>query len=61
MKLRLLIDTSVWLDLTKDPRHMPLLAALSAMIEAGEVELILPQIIPEEFARNRDRRGFIGM
>ena len=50
MKLRLLIDTSVWLDLTKDPRHMPLLDALSAMIEAGEVELILPQIIPEEFA-----------
>ena len=34
---------------------MPLLDALSAMIEAGEVELILPQIIPEEFARNRDR------
>ena len=29
--------------------------------EAGEVELILPQVIPEEFARNRDRRGFIGM
>lgn len=34
---------------------MPLLDALSAMIEAGEVDLILPQIIPEEFARNRDR------
>ena len=55
MKLRLLIDTSVWMDLTKDPRHMPLLDALSTMIEAGEVELILPQIIPEEFTRNRDR------
>ena len=34
---------------------MPLLDALSALIEAGQVELILPQIIPEEFARNRDR------
>lgn len=55
MKLRLLIDTSVWLDLTKDPRHLPLLDALSAMIMAGEVELILPQIILDEFARNRER------
>lgn len=55
MKLRLLIDTSVWLDLTKDPRHLPLLDALFAMTEADEVELILPQIILDEFARNRDR------
>ncbi len=55
MKLRLLIDTSVWLDLTKDPRHLPLLDALSTMKEVNEVELILPQIILEEFARNRDR------
>lgn len=55
MKLRLLIDTSVWLDLTKDPRHLPLLDALFAMIETSEVELILPQIVLDEFARNRDR------
>ena len=55
MKLRLLIDTSVWLDLAKDPRHLPLLDALFAMIEADEVELILPQIVLDEFARNRDR------
>ncbi|CAG0971627.1 MAG: PIN domain-containing protein [Rhizobiaceae bacterium] len=55
MKIKLLIDTSVWLDLTKDPRHLPLLDALFAMTEAGEVELILPQMILDEFARNRDR------
>ncbi|RMS75646.1 PIN domain-containing protein [Pseudomonas savastanoi] len=55
MRLNLLIDTSVWLDLTKDPRHLPLLDALSAMADAGEVVLIMPQIIIEEFARNRDR------
>lgn len=55
MKLGLLIDTSVWLDLTKDPRHLPLLDTLSRMKDANEVELILPQIILEEFARNRDR------
>ncbi|AMS23644.1 hypothetical protein AYK59_27195 [Pseudomonas synxantha] len=55
MRLNLLIDTSVWLDLTKDPRHLPLLDALSAMAEADEVILIMPQIVIEEFARNRDR------
>ena len=55
MKLKLLIDTSVWLDLTKDARHLPLLDALFAMTEAGEVELILSQIILNEFTRNRDR------
>ncbi|MCW3659546.1 PIN domain-containing protein [Burkholderia cenocepacia] len=55
MTLKLLIDTSVWLDLTKDPRQLPLLDALSTMTEANEVALILPQIIVDEFARNRDR------
>jgi len=55
MKLKVLIDTSVWLDLTKDVRQLPLLEALLAMKKAKEVELILPQIIMEEFARNRDR------
>lgn len=55
MKLRLLIDTSVWLDLAKEPRHLPLLDALFAMTEADEVELILSEIILDEFARNRDR------
>lgn len=55
MTLKLLIDTSVWLDLTKDPRHLPLLDALFAMTEAEEVELIVPQIVLDEFARNRDR------
>ena len=55
MTLKLLIDTSVWLDLTKDARQLPLLDALSAMTKGNEVALILPQIVLDEFARNRDR------
>lgn len=55
MALNLLIDTCVWLDLTKDPRHLPLLDALAAMSEANEVVLVVPQIVIDEFARNRDR------
>lgn len=55
MRVRLLVDTSVWLDLTKDHRHLPLLDALFAMTETGEVSLIVPQVVVDEFARNRDR------
>tara|TARA_R110001606_G_C15397001_1_gene652344 strand:+ start:4152 stop:5039 length:888 start_codon:yes stop_codon:yes gene_type:complete len=55
MALNLLIDTCVWLDLTKDPRHLPLLDALAAMSEADEIVLVVPQIVVDEFARNRDR------
>lgn len=55
MKLHLLIDTCVWLDLTKDYRQLPLLDALFAMTETDEVVLILPQIVVDEFARNKER------
>lgn len=55
MSLNLLIDTSVWLDLTKDHRQLPLLDALSTMVRNGQVVLIVPQIVIDEFARNRER------
>lgn len=47
MKLHLLIDTCVWLDLAKDYRQLPLLDALVAMKEAGELEIVLPEIVVE--------------
>jgi hypothetical protein len=53
--LRLLIDTCVWLDMAKDYRHRPTLAALEQMIEAKEVALILPSQAVDEFARNKER------
>jgi len=55
MTLHLLIDTCVWLDLTKDVRQLPLLDALFAMTETGEVALLLPQVVVDEFERNRER------
>lgn len=55
MTLRLLIDTCVWLELAKDVRQLPLLDALFAMTETDEIALILPQVIVEEFERNRER------
>lgn len=53
--LRLLVDTCVWLDMAKDSRHQPTLAALEQLIEANEVSLILPSQAVTEFACNKDR------
>lgn len=52
---RILIDTCVWLDLAKDQREAPVIGALEALMDAGEVELIVPQVVVDEFRRNRDR------
>lgn len=53
--LRLLLDTCVWLDIAKDYRHQPTLAALEQMLETGEVTVILPRQSVDEFARNKER------
>lgn len=55
MNLHLLIDTCVWLDLAKDHRQLPVLEAIAALNEAGELHIILPIIVVEEFERNKER------
>lgn len=50
---KLLIDTCIWIDLAKDYQQRPLLAALEELIQAGQVELILPQTIVDEFGGRR--------
>lgn len=52
---RVLVDTSVWLDLAKDRRDEPIISALEALIRARRVSLIVPQIVVDEFERNRAR------
>lgn len=51
----LLIDTCVWLDLAKDNRQEALLSALETLVKEKIVTLMIPQIILEEFARNKAR------
>lgn len=53
--LRLLIDTCVWLELAKDYRLNPLLTALENLVKNGEVSLIIPRLVIDEFARNKER------
>ncbi|PYE38826.1 hypothetical protein DFI02_1355 [Rhizobium sp. PP-F2F-G20b] len=55
MTIKILIDTNVWLDLAKDYRMAPVVTAIEDLINAEAIELIMPQIILDEFARNRDR------
>jgi predicted nucleic acid-binding protein len=55
MPLRLLVDTSVWLDLAKDYRYQPVISALEDLISEGQIELLIPQVVLDEFARNKDR------
>jgi hypothetical protein len=55
MKLYVLIDTCVWLDIAKDYREQPVIGALEDLISAGEVELIVPQVVVDEFRRNKAR------
>lgn len=55
MTIKLLIDTDIWLNLAKDYRMAPVLTAIAELINAKAIELIMPQIVLDEFARNRDR------
>ena len=52
---KILIDTCVWLDLAKDYQQQPILTALEELIRQGEIELILPRTVLDEFARNKAR------
>jgi hypothetical protein len=53
--LYVLIDTCVWLDLAKDHHAKPLIAALESLIQGKEVRLLVPQIVLDEFRRNKAR------
>lgn len=52
---KLLIDTSIWLDLAKDYRQQSLLGVLEELIRQQCVSLIVPRPILDEFARNKAR------
>lgn len=54
-RFHVLIDTCVWLDVAKDYQQQAILSALEELIRQGEVALILPRTVTEEFARNKAR------
>jgi PIN domain len=53
--VNLLIDTCVWLDVAKDQQQQATLGVLEQLVQQGAVTLIVPTIVRDEFARNKDR------
>ncbi|HEY3761945.1 MAG TPA: PIN domain-containing protein [Verrucomicrobiae bacterium] len=51
----LLIDTCVWFDLAKDHQQESLLSVLEELIKQGQISLILPRTVVDEFVRNKAR------
>lgn len=53
--LRLMVDTSVWLDTAKDIRGERLIATARTLVHQKQLELLVPPVVIDEFDRNRDR------
>lgn len=53
--LHLLVDTSTWLDLCKRRDGQRWIVALRLLVHQRDVELLVPQLVIEEFERNRER------
>jgi hypothetical protein len=52
---KILVDTCVWLDLAKDQVQDKILDVVEELIRINELLLIVPQIILDEFNRNKAR------
>lgn len=53
--LHLLVDTSTWLDLAKRRDGQRWIVALRVLVHQGDVGLLVPSVVIEEFERNRER------
>ncbi|MCZ4520716.1 PIN domain-containing protein [Rhodococcus ruber] len=53
--LTLLVDTSTWLDLAKRRDGQKTIYTIGELIGDGELQLLVPPVVVEEFARNRPR------
>ena len=51
--LHLLVDTSTWLDLSKRRDGQRWILALRLLVKEGDVELLVPQLVIDEFAIGR--------
>jgi PIN domain len=53
--LRLFVDTSVWLDLAQRRDAPRWIVPIRVLIHQGQLQLLVPPLIVEEFERNRPR------
>jgi hypothetical protein len=52
---KILADTCIWENLAKDPQQRPLLNVMFELETSGDLGLIVPRIVLEEFGRRKDR------
>ena len=52
---KILADTCVWENLAKDPQQRPLLNVIFELESSGDLGLIVPRIVLEEFERSKVR------
>jgi PIN domain len=52
---KVLCDTCIWENLAKDPQHRPLLNVIFELESSGDLGLIVPRIVIEEFDRRKER------
>src|SRR4051812_39704997 len=52
---KLLNDTCVWLDVAKDPEQQVMLEVLMEQVQEGEVLILAPRVVIEEFDRNKGK------
>ncbi len=53
--IHMFVDTCVWLDLAKQADGGKMIAVLRELCSQGRVQLIVPQIVLDEFERNRGK------
>src|SRR2546421_11316382 len=52
---KILADTCIWENLAKDPQQRPLLNVIFELETSGDLGLIVPRIVLEEFERRKER------
>jgi hypothetical protein len=52
---KMLADTCIWENLAKDPQQRPLLNVIFELETSGDLGLIVPRIVLEEFERRKER------
>lgn len=50
-----MVDTSTWLDLAKRRDGQKWIVALRLLVHQGDLELLVPPVVLDEFRRNRER------
>src|SRR5437868_4644755 len=53
--IHILVDTCVWLDLARQADGGKMVAILRELCDRGRIELLVPQVVMDEFERNRER------